>query len=373
MTAQPMTEAGPIVSVRDVFVAFRGAAGAVMALRGADLSVAAGERLLVQGPNGSGKSTLLRVITGEQPVVAGSGRGRRDRAAPTRRGPASALAIAGRRLHRPARPARPVAGADRAGEHGAAAPAERGVDGARPRRPHGRPWPGSDWRISPTARCPELSGGEAQQVAICAAVAHGPRLLLADEPTGELDEASARRVYDMLAQLAAEGTSLIQVSHDPRSAAFADRVVRIRDGRLAEQWAHGSPVEQVPDSRGWIRIPPEVLPGRSVARTGRLGRARRGVVLRPGDIGPQTWPRPVGSRPARHSGHRHRRRTAGPGDDRRGRRLSRAAAVRRTRSGRTRWRAASWSPGRPAPASRPCSVWPPDCSIRSPVRSAVER
>ena len=58
--------------MRDVFVAFRGAAGAVMALRGADLSVAVGERLLVQGPNGSGKSTLLRVITGEQPVVAGT-------------------------------------------------------------------------------------------------------------------------------------------------------------------------------------------------------------------------------------------------------------------------------------------------------------
>ena len=61
-----------MVQVRDVFVAYHGAAGSVMALRGSDLTLAVGERLLVQGPNGSGKSTLLRVITGEQPVVAGT-------------------------------------------------------------------------------------------------------------------------------------------------------------------------------------------------------------------------------------------------------------------------------------------------------------
>ena len=62
----------PCREVRDVFVAYQGAAGSVMALRGSDLTLAVGERLLVQGPNGSGKSTLLRVITGEQPVVAGT-------------------------------------------------------------------------------------------------------------------------------------------------------------------------------------------------------------------------------------------------------------------------------------------------------------
>jgi peptide/nickel transport system ATP-binding protein/energy-coupling factor transport system ATP-binding protein len=62
----------PVVQVRDVFVAYRGAAGSVMALRGSDLTLALGERLLVQGPNGSGKTTLLRVITGELPVAAGT-------------------------------------------------------------------------------------------------------------------------------------------------------------------------------------------------------------------------------------------------------------------------------------------------------------
>ena len=70
-----------VVEVRDVFVAYQGAAGSVMALRGSDLTLAVGERLLVQGPNGSGKSTLLRVITGEQPVVGRHRRGVRHRPA----------------------------------------------------------------------------------------------------------------------------------------------------------------------------------------------------------------------------------------------------------------------------------------------------
>ena len=60
-----------VVQVTDVFVAYRNGAEPVMALRGADLTLAAGERLLVAGPNGSGKSTLLRVVTGDQPVLAG--------------------------------------------------------------------------------------------------------------------------------------------------------------------------------------------------------------------------------------------------------------------------------------------------------------
>jgi ABC-type lipoprotein export system ATPase subunit len=107
----------------------------------------------------------------------------------------------------------------------------------------------------------QLAGGEAQKVAVCAAVAHGPQLLLADEPTGELDERSAGEVYDLLARIAADGTGIILVSHDPRAVAFTDRAVRVRDGRAAEQWWPGSAVvEQLPDSRGWVRVPRERLP-----------------------------------------------------------------------------------------------------------------
>ena len=74
-------------------------------------------------------------------------------------------------------------------------------------------------------------------MAVCAAVAHGPVVLLADEPTGELDRDSAHAVYALLARAAdLASASLVLVTHDVRAAEVADRVVRIRDGRLSEEW-----------------------------------------------------------------------------------------------------------------------------------------
>ena len=86
----------------------------------------------------------------------------------------------------------------------------------------------------------ELSGGEQQRVALCAALAHRPRVFLADEPTGELDAATADQVYDVLGELVREhGCTTVIVSHDPESARIADRIVRIRDGRVSEEWSRG--------------------------------------------------------------------------------------------------------------------------------------
>ncbi|MDQ6792936.1 MAG: ABC transporter ATP-binding protein, partial [Candidatus Dormibacteraeota bacterium] len=77
----------------------------------------------------------------------------------------------------------------------------------------------------------ELSGGERQRVALCVALAHRPALLLADEPTGELDADSAHEVRVVIAELArAHGATVIVVSHDPATAEMADRSLRIRDG-----------------------------------------------------------------------------------------------------------------------------------------------
>src|SRR5262249_62371093 len=92
------------------------------------------------------------------------------------------------------------------------------------------------------ARPAELSGGEQQRVAVCAAVAHWPSLLLADEPGGELDASSAHAVYGLIAELAREhGTTVVMVSHDPATGAVADRSVQIRDGRLSDETLrHGS-------------------------------------------------------------------------------------------------------------------------------------
>src|ERR671935_134286 len=107
-----------------------------------------------------------------------------------------------------------------------------------------------------------LSGGEQQRVALCAALAHRPRLLLADEPTGELDEDSARLVYSAIAELAAaEGCTVVIVSHDPASTSIADRFVHIRDGRVSEETIRGEADESliVVGRGGWLRLPQEFL------------------------------------------------------------------------------------------------------------------
>ena len=94
------------------------------------------------------------------------------------------------------------------------------------------------------ARPSELSGGEQQRVALCAALVRSPRLLLADEPTGELDAATAQGVYTLIRDLAREqGATALIVSHDIGSAAIADRMIQVRDGRVS--------AEDLPARRLW--------------------------------------------------------------------------------------------------------------------------
>jgi ABC-type lipoprotein export system ATPase subunit len=293
---------GFVVEVRDVFVAFQGAAGSVMALRGSDLTLAIGERLLVQGPNGSGKTTLLRVITGEQPVVAGT------------------VVVSGTALHqltagqRREWRARSVGFIDQFAGRGLLPELSVVQNVALQLRLMGVPKATAEQRAR--AACarlkidrlldrpvPELSGGEAQCVSVCAAVAHEPQLLLADEPTGELDERSAGEVYDLLARIAADGTGVILVSHDPRAVASTDRAVRIRDGRAAEQWRPGSAVvEQLPDSRGWVRVPRERLPELDPVPPLEARRTDSGLLLvprAPAEVVPDrpSWSLPAPERP----------------------------------------------------------------------------
>jgi ABC-type lipoprotein export system ATPase subunit len=112
-----------------------------------------------------------------------------------------------------------------------------------------------------------LSGGEAQRVAVAAALAHRPALVLADEPSGELDATNADLVYDALAEAAAAvGAALVLVSHDRRAARIADRVARIRDGRLSEMWHPGGEELLVVDDRGWLRLPEPVRPRSNALR-----------------------------------------------------------------------------------------------------------
>ncbi len=141
---------------------------------------------------------------------------------------------------------------------------------ARQGRPRGA------WRA---ARPAALSGGQAQRVAVCAAVAHAPGAIVADEPTGELDAETADVVLALLGELAqATGAGLLVVSHDLRAAAHADRLLRIRDGRLSEERAPADgPERQVVDARGWLRLPAELRDGAGLAARGRGPRRTRGA------------------------------------------------------------------------------------------------
>ena len=81
----------------------------------------------------------------------------------------------------------------------------------------------------------DLSGGEQQRVAIARAVAGSRQVILADEPTGALDTVTGEMVIDLLADLAAEGTAVVLVTHEPRYATRADRVVFMRDGQIVDE------------------------------------------------------------------------------------------------------------------------------------------
>jgi putative ABC transport system ATP-binding protein len=218
----------------------------VLALRGVDLVIDRGSFVAVTGPSGSGKSTLLHLLGGLERPTAGSvhvGGHRTDdldqRALALMRRThigfvfqafnlvpsLSALEnvalpglLAGRGSKDASERARTMLDAVGAGERAQFAPVH-------------------------------LSGGQQQRVAIARALVNEPDIVLADEPTGNLDTASAREVMRLLRTAADRGQAIVVVTHDPRVAAAADRVVTLRDGLLADDALLGAarPVEPLID------------------------------------------------------------------------------------------------------------------------------
>jgi ABC-type lipoprotein export system ATPase subunit len=241
-----------------------------VALRGLSLEVAEGELLVVFGPSGSGKTTLLRILAGLDKPSAGTVRvfGRDLR---TLRGRALAeyrrrtLGYADQHYDRALAPeltARAFVALRLAlagmGRREREAEADRLLERVGLRDRAGA-LPG------------ELSGGQQQRLAICAALAHRPRLFIADEPTGELDAASAAQVYALIRELGREaGATTVLVSHDARSADVADRVLQIRDGRVSSELA-GGVTQSVVNRGGWLRLPEELLGGAERVRVGGGG------------------------------------------------------------------------------------------------------
>ena len=95
----------------------------------------------------------------------------------------------------------------------------------------------------------QLSGGEQQRVALARAFAGSPTILLADEPTGNLDSETGQRVLDLLLTLnRQEGTTLVLVTHDPALSRLADRIIRLQDGRIVDEWIPSELADRNADS-----------------------------------------------------------------------------------------------------------------------------
>lgn len=129
------------------------------------------------------------------------------------------------------------------------------------------------------ARRAELSGGQSQRVALCAALVTRPSLLLGDEITGELDERTGALVLGLLRELAAEsGTTIVLATHDAKAAAVADRAVTVRDGRITAELSAAGERSAVIDESGLVRIEPADLEAAGIAGKARL-EARPGSLV----------------------------------------------------------------------------------------------
>ncbi len=270
--------AGAAIEADGLFRLYPGDGAGSVALQGLSLTVAAGELLVVLGPSGSGKSTLLRILAGLDRPSAGTVRAfghdlRTLRGAGLREYRTRTLGYADQHYTRALVPelgARQQI-ALRLGLLGRGRrERERAADELLER---------VGLRDRAGARPAELSGGQQQRVALCAALVHGPRLFIADEPTGELDRGNAAQVYAIVRELArAAGTTTILVSHDPESAGVADRVVQIRDGRVSEE-SGGGASRAVVNRGGWIRVPEELLRRAGLEHRARIELDERGVLV----------------------------------------------------------------------------------------------
>lgn len=296
-----MTQAGPASELAEVAITcesvvriHRHGPIEVQALQGLDLHVNVGEMIAVVGPSGAGKSTLLSILAGSDEPTAGkvhvNGRdlttmSSRDRVQYRR----SAVGVVHQQTSRNLVPyltavdnvAVPLALAGVARSKRAAqseALLERvGVAYCAQRRPG------------------EMSGGEQQRVAIAVALANSPGLLLADEPTGELDTDTSHEIFQVLrAASADEGITVVVVTHDPAVSSQVGRAVAIRDGRTSSEVLRRTETREdgeshviaeeyaVMDRAGRVQVPREFREALELTRRVRLALEADHVAMFPG-------------------------------------------------------------------------------------------
>jgi len=231
------------VALTGIVKTYRTWTGTVDALRGIDLTVGAGESVAIMGPSGCGKSTLLGLVAGLEPPTAG------------------AIVLGGTKINGLDDRARTRFRRQAVGlifQSAGLLPfltAVENVDLALALLSHSDPVRArailAELGLASHAdKLPDqLSGGQRQRVGIARALVHGPRLILADEPTGELDSAASAAAMDLLQRVHRElGATLIVVTHDETVAGRLDRTVRLRDGRIVSDPGRSTPVAEAGDA-----------------------------------------------------------------------------------------------------------------------------
>jgi ABC-type lipoprotein export system ATPase subunit/bifunctional DNA-binding transcriptional regulator/antitoxin component of YhaV-PrlF toxin-antitoxin module len=291
---------GDFVSCASLVKIYRTGESEIQALQGLDLRVARGEMLAMVGPSGSGKSTLLNIIGGLDSPTGGTVRvDGQDlgRLSPTALDDYRSRMV-GFVWQKPSRNLLPYLSAHEN--------VELPVVMSRRTDPESHRRAGELLEIVGLGArtrhtLVQLSGGELQRVAIATALINKPRLLLADEPTGELDTATSQAILEVLRDLNRNlGITTIIVTHDTGIAHQVDRVVAIRDGKTstervrvrraaaakagAKDGAGGSHVYKeyvVLDSAGRLQIPKEIREALAMRSRAELDLVENGVVIRP--------------------------------------------------------------------------------------------
>src|ERR1041384_6141728 len=223
---------GPIIETRDLRTIYRVGKVDVPALRGVDLHVAPGEFVSIVGPSGSGKSTLFHIIGGLTPPtsgkvnVGGQDLGSMSDADRTRLRKRTVGFVFQKFNLLPNLTARDnidVARFIGGNDHASDAQFDEilrvlGIAGRLDHKPNA------------------LSGGEQQRIAIARAIVNHPAILLADEPTGNLDTENSKAVLEVLRDLNQRvGQTILMITHNPEAAAYGDQTVHMRDGRIVER------------------------------------------------------------------------------------------------------------------------------------------
>jgi putative ABC transport system ATP-binding protein len=244
-TASPVTTS-PIIQLRKVTKTYQLGDSQVHALRGLDLSIMPGEFVAIMGPSGSGKSTLMNLIgcldgpTGGSYRLAGqevSGLSRAELALVRNR----VLGFVFQSFNLLARTS--------ARENVELPLLYGGVGGAerRARAEKALASVGLSGRLGHLPN--QLSGGQQQRVAIARALVNRPRVLLADEPTGNLDSRTSLEIMALFQRLSRAGITIVLVTHEPDIAAFASRVLVIRDGRMISDENQTAAVAALPEMK----------------------------------------------------------------------------------------------------------------------------